>query len=153
MPRHSRLFHSRLLPGLALLLAALPLRAEWIGDRAQLRALLAGNSLYGQYNDLQFRQIIHADGRLTVAINGESGLHHATWYISERAEYCETWPDHTSCFRVGRTDTNRLQVQGRPEDRIESYWYEGEIDLDFVRTPAPSAHGDGGNKQDPPRRQ
>ena len=34
-------------------------------------------------------------------------------------------------------DGNRLLVQGKPEERIESYWYEGEIDLDFARTPAP----------------
>ena len=30
-----------------------------------------------------------------------------------------------------------LLVEGRPGDRIDSYWYEGEIDLDFARTPAP----------------
>lgn len=137
MPRAPRLIAHRLLPGLALLLAALPARAEWIGDIPELRALLAGNSLYGRYNDLQFRQVIHADGSLTVAIKGETGVHRANWFINEQVEYCETWPDHTSCFRVGRADGNRLRVQGRPEDRIESYWYAGEIDLDFARTPVP----------------
>jgi len=128
---------NRLLPALALCLAATPLHAQWLGDEDRLRALLAGNSLYGRYNELQFRQVIHADGRLTVAIEGEAALYHARWFISENAEYCENWPDHTSCYRVGRTDSNRLLVEGKPEERIESYWYEGEIDLDFAHAPAP----------------
>ena len=68
---------------------------------------------------------------LTVAINGETGLHRATWVVTDSAQYCEHWPDHTSCFRIGRTDSNRLRVLGKPGDKIESYWYEGEIDLDF----------------------
>ena len=78
-----------------------------------------------------FRQQIHADGQLVVSVDGEAEVLRATWYISDGGEYCERWPDHESCFRIGLADGNRLIVESDSEADIESWLHPGMIELDF----------------------
>ena len=116
-----------------------PAKAEFIDDSNTLRNLLTGNSLVGTYNDLHFIQILKPDGHVEVAIKGETDILKAQWYVSENGEYCEQWPDHTSCFKIGidhsyaRNNKNvrRLLVKGQDDAKIDSYLHQGQIPLEF----------------------
>lgn len=106
-------------------------RAEPIRDIADLRQLLSGNSLYGTYDGQHFRQQIRADGSLLVVVKGEQEILRASWFITPEGKYCERWPDHDSCFAIGRGEGNKLLVEGEGDVVIESHWQAGAIDLQF----------------------
>ena len=114
-------------------------KSEFITDSTELERLLKGNSLIGTYNDLHFIQLLKPDGQLEVAVKGEETILKASWYINDKALYCEQWPDHISCFRIGidpnhsgnTKEGQRLLVEGTDEAKIVSFLHQGLIPLIF----------------------
>ena len=127
--RTPRIFRS-LLAALGVLFAV-SVSAEPISSSEDLHKLISGNSLYGRYNDVEFRQYMRDDGVLLVKIKGEEAVLHARWFINDSAQYCEVWPDHSSCFGIGYGDGDRLEVLPQTPAQIESHIYRGAIPLEF----------------------
>ncbi len=118
--------------------------AEFYTDGKALKQLLSGNSLVGTYNDLHFIQVLNTDGSLQVAVKGDKNILNATWFINEKTEYCEQWPDHTSCFQIGIDNSKptqnggqRLKVKGKDNANIVSYLHQGAMPLTFSTTDQP----------------
>jgi hypothetical protein len=128
--RKLRIFAS-LLPAIAVLLAV-PIAAEPISNSEELRKLISGNSLYGRYNGVEFRQQMREDGVLLVNVKGEKAVRKARWFINDSAQYCEEWPDHNSCFGIGYGDGDILEVLPQTPAQIESHLYRGAIPLGFA---------------------
>ncbi len=126
------------LPLLSLLVSNLAM-AEFYQDADALKRLFSGNSLVGTYNELQFIQTLHQDGSVHVAVKGDKTILKAKWFINDKAEYCEQWPDHTSCFLIGIDTTTPpqgqggqlLKVKGKDSANIVSYLHQGILPLEF----------------------
>ncbi|ARN75682.1 hypothetical protein [Oceanicoccus sagamiensis] len=121
------------------LLMAKMANAEFYTDPKALQQLLSGNSLVGSYNELQFIQTLNTDGTVMVAVKGEKTPHKAKWFINDKAEYCEQWPDHTSCFQIGLDgemakpgQKQLLKVKSHDDADIVSYLHQGIIPLTFA---------------------
>ena len=112
--------------------------AEFYTDAKALQQLLAGNSLMGTYNELHFIQTLNTDGTLHVAVKGDKNILKAKWFINPQAEYCEQWPDHTSCFQIAIDNSQPpeegrqlLKVKGKDDANIVSYLHQGILPLEF----------------------
>lgn len=117
-----------------------------LSDPEAVDRLLRGNSLYGRYDALVFRQYLRADGTALVNFIGAEKVHEVPWYINAKAEYCERWPDHESCFGIGLhpnqdpSAPQQLLVKAGDKAKIQSFLYHGEIPLDMQVTLKPPHH-------------
>ncbi|HEB26225.1 MAG TPA: hypothetical protein ENI05_00410 [Porticoccus sp.] len=123
--------NSILKPPILSTLALHSAQADIITEPKALHQLLNGNSLAGSYNEMLFKQVLQTDGVVLVAIKGQPGILKARWFINDKAEYCEQWPDHLSCFQIGQGEGNLLIVKSKDDAKIVSRLFEGAIPLDF----------------------
>ncbi|WP_101758067.1 hypothetical protein [Oceanicoccus sp. KOV_DT_Chl] len=120
---------------IALIASSAAVSNEQNPANSKLHQLLNGNSIYGLYGELVFKQILHTDGRLTVAVKGgDPEILQAQWFINKAGKYCEQWPDHQACFDIteGEQDYLNVTALGKHSDiTIKAQLYRGQIPLTF----------------------
>lgn len=69
-------------------------------NAGEIRELVAGNSLHGDYDGSKFKQNFHTDGTVIVNIKDDQ-VYTVDWIANDRDEYCEYWGVDWgwSCFK------------------------------------------------------
>ena len=101
-------------------------------DAGEIRELVAGNSLHGDYDGSKFKQNFHTDGTVVVNIKDDQ-IYTVDWIANERDEYCEYWGADWgwSCFKFEAPVDGKLTAVKVGDEKSVYTWNleQGFIDI------------------------